>query len=294
MIWSTWRQHRSEALAAGAVLIGAAALVVWAVTLDSFAHGTGEPLSQAAILTLAVLPALAGVFMGAPLLARDLEQGTHRLVWTQGTTRTHWLATKLLLVFAVVMVAAALLGALTAVAVDSQQIVLRGGTTIDATTLWNWFDVQGPAFAGYVAFALALGIALGALIGRTYPAMAATLGGYVAVRVAVGALLRPRYLPPLHVRMLGFETTQRPAGQHDPWELDFVYQTVRGRTVSLDQALQMGAPNGTLASHGLVGWVYYQPGDRFWLFQGIETAIFVALAVLLVGVSWHWVTRRLG
>jgi hypothetical protein len=293
MIWSTWRQHRSEALAAGAVLIGAAALVVWAVTLDSFA-GTGEPLSQAAILTLAVLPALAGVFVGAPLLARDLEQGTHRLLWTQGTTRTHWLATKLLLVFAVVVVAGALLGALTAVAVDSRQIVWSGGTTIDATSLWNWFDVQGPAFAGYVAFALALGVALGTLIGRTYPAMAATLGGYVAVRVAVGALLRPRYLPPLHVRMIGFETIQRPAGQHEPWVLEFVYQTVKGRTVSLDQALQMGVPNGTLASHGLVGWFYYQPGDRFWLFQGIETAIFVALAVLLVGLSWYWVTRRLG
>src|SRR5205085_5248931 len=30
---------------------------------------------------LMVLPGLVGLFWGAPLLARELEQGTHRLVW---------------------------------------------------------------------------------------------------------------------------------------------------------------------------------------------------------------------
>ena len=41
------------------------------------------------------LPALIGVFWGAPLVARELEAGTHRLVWNQSVTRTRWLATKL-------------------------------------------------------------------------------------------------------------------------------------------------------------------------------------------------------
>lgn len=47
-----------------------------------------------------------------------------------------------------------------------------------------------------------------------------------------------------------------------------------------------------LAPHGVVGWVEYQPGSRFWTFQGIEAAIFVALAALLVGLTVYWVTRR--
>ena len=38
----------------------------------------------AAVRGLAVLPALAGLFVGAPLLARELEHGTHRFAWTQG------------------------------------------------------------------------------------------------------------------------------------------------------------------------------------------------------------------
>ena len=33
----------------------------------------------------------------------------------------------------------------------------------------------------------------------------------------------------------------------------------------------------------------FQPADRFWLFQGIETALFVALALVLVAV---WLVRR--
>ena len=37
----------------------------------------------------------------------------------------------------------------------------------------------------------------------------------------------------------------------------------------------------------------FQPADRFWLFQGIETALFVALAVVLVLVAVRLVRRRL-
>lgn len=37
----------------------------------------------------------------------------------------------------------------------------------------------------------------------------------------------------------------------------------------------------------------YQPGDRFWAFQGIEVAIYVALAVLLVGLTGLVVRPRM-
>ena len=48
-------------------------------------------------LMLAV-PALLGIFWGAPLVARELETGTYRLAWTQSVTRTRWLAVKVALV----------------------------------------------------------------------------------------------------------------------------------------------------------------------------------------------------
>ena len=42
------------------------------------------------------LPAVIGAFAGAPLLARELEFGTFRYVWTQGAGRTRWLVALLL------------------------------------------------------------------------------------------------------------------------------------------------------------------------------------------------------
>ena len=36
----------------------------------------------------------------------------------------------------------------------------------------------------------------------------------------------------------------------------------------------------------------YQPANRYWLFQGLETAIYLALALASVAVCFYWVRRR--
>src|SRR6185369_4964630 len=66
------------------------ALTAFAVdnTLTRFAAG----------LVVIVVPALIGAFWGAPLIAREFEAGTHRLVWTQSISRNRWLAGKLAVV----------------------------------------------------------------------------------------------------------------------------------------------------------------------------------------------------
>jgi len=46
------------------------------------------------ILPLASLPLFLGMFIGVPLVAGELEQGTHRLAWTQGITRERWIVSK--------------------------------------------------------------------------------------------------------------------------------------------------------------------------------------------------------
>ena len=49
------------------------------------------------------------MFWGAPLIARELEAGTHRLAWNQSVTRTRWLAIKLAIVGAATAAVAGLL-----------------------------------------------------------------------------------------------------------------------------------------------------------------------------------------
>lgn len=60
-----------------------------------------------------VVPGVLGMFWGAPLIAREFETGTFRLAWTQGTTRTRWLAVKLGVVGVASMAAAGLLSLMT-------------------------------------------------------------------------------------------------------------------------------------------------------------------------------------
>ena len=37
---------------------------------------------------------------------------------------------------------------------------------------------------------------------------------------------------------------------------------------------------------------YYQPADRYWIFQSIETAVFLGLSLVLVLVTVWFVRRR--
>ena len=42
---------------------------------------------------------------------------------------------------------------------------------------------------------------------------------------------------------------------------------------------------------GAYNWELYQPADRYWLFQGIETGLYVVLAALLIYLAVRRVRR---
>ena len=88
-----------------------------------------------------------------------------------------------------------------AVAGIASWLVSWWSAPIDAVNLNRFdpgmFDLRGVVAIGYAAFALALGVAAGALMRRTLPAMAATLVGFVAARFAFTIWLRPQ-LPGMH------------------------------------------------------------------------------------------------
>ncbi len=60
------------------------------------------------------------------------------------------------------------------------------------------FATHGITPLGYAALAFALGVTVGALIGRTVPAMAVTLAIFAAVQIAMPLWIRPNLLPASH------------------------------------------------------------------------------------------------
>ena len=138
---------------------------------------------------VAISPAIIGMFWGAPLVASELEDGTFRLAWTQSVTRTRWLTVRLGVAGLASMAAAGLLSLL----------VTWWASPLDRAGLSRFatFDQRDIVPIGYAAFAFALGVAAGAAIRRTLPAMAVTLVAFVAARMAVTYWVRPRMLSPL-------------------------------------------------------------------------------------------------
>jgi hypothetical protein len=326
MTWVIWRQYRGTAAIAGAILAAFAVLFLitglqdaarWHTALancakdgtcDSLARtvslGSG-PVHALALLTLAA-PLLLGMFWGSPAVARERETGTVQFAWTQSVTRWRWLSAKtgwLLLAGAVF-----------------------GGAVAGIVTWWyapvnalkqgqftqGFFDIQGIVPVGYAVFAVALGIAAGAVIGRSLPALAVTGGVFLAVRVAVTYWVRVHYMPAV-TTIYRVTQTFTPKGMYWPLAQGVVLPGGQLSTVlsvgpgyiatngpsALPAACQPQAGAGQMNSTlecltraGYRSFTTYQPGYRFWPFQFIETGIFVALAAVLIAATFFVVRRR--
>ena len=325
MLWLTWRQHRAEVLG-GLVLLAALGVVLVVSGLPMHTAYTDQGVAACVadagraagcdtlveqftvryvglgdlVTLLTVLPALAGVFIGAPLLGRELEQGTWRLAWTQGVTRTRWLAVKLALLTAAVTVLAAGFTALFTWwrgPLDGIQGRFDGAA----------YNFEGAVPTASAVFAFALGTLAGTLARRTIPAMALTFFGYWIVWLSLALLGRPRFLAPL-VRTFdpGADAATTTAGRGAlgagrDWILDSGLIDRAGHRLTLAQeSAVLGAArkaDDTLAylhQHGIRSLEVYQPGDRFWTFQLIEAGLLVALAAVLLGVAVWLVHRQTG
>lgn len=329
MTWTTWRQSRLEMLL-GLAALAAVAIFCVAIGLDALStyraaglpacvasNGANDSCWSAAsafldryasanglFSWLNFLPLLLGMLLAAPMVL-ELESGTHRLAWTQSVTRGRWLAAKL--GFGLIA------GTVAAVAM---------------TALWAWrrepfdalqgrfdsaaFDFEGLVPFAYVIFAFALCVAVGVILRRAIPALAISFVAFLATRLFVEDILRPRYRPAVHLTWAATAVTPSSAltkfGNGD-WVISEGLVDASGHAAALggpganpcpiDKIIigsngpDKAAINACFAQHGLMNSIVYQPASRFWLFQGIEAAIFLGLAAALLALACWWVLRRI-
>jgi ABC-type transport system involved in multi-copper enzyme maturation permease subunit len=338
MIWLTWRQLRTQSIATAVLLVGLAGLLLaTGLSLAGQAsssgltacHGTaacqiaasnflslinGSTLNEVfyiGIVLTYVVPALIGMFWGAPLVAREIETGTFRLAWNQSVSRTRWVLVKLGLIGLVAMATAGLIGWMTSwwASPIYRSAALTGHIQSRITPLA--FGAQGIAPLGYAAFGFALGVTVGLLIKRTIPAMLLTLAVFALVQFAWPNWVRPHlispvsYTKPLSIGRLdevmisngSAMTVRDSATKPGAWILSNVSVKPDGATFTgpptkacLGQGMQ--ACNASIARLHLRQVVTYQPASRFWEMQSIETAVFLVLAAALAGFCAWWVRRR--
>jgi hypothetical protein len=242
---------------------------------------------------LFAVPVLLGAFIGAPLLARELETGTFRFAWTQGAGRTRWAVSTLVLPGVVVTAAT---GAFTAIFFWYFRPFLADGRVSEMLPLA--FALLGVAFAAWTLFAFALAAFTGAVFRRTLPAMAATLVVYIALAIATATAIRPHYATPV--------TEQGWNGQaSEGWVLSSWAKAPDGQVLSQSAlntlslhlpASVQNSPNpdaftNWLTQHGYTMWQSVQPDSRFWQFQLTEGGWLLAVSALGVAGT-IWLVRR--
>ena len=320
LVWLTWRQHRPvivTGLAVAGVVTGSMLYVAARIaTINQECKNTACPpgSAQAAPLTglfgltnlsiyltiiVMFLPLLAGVFLGAPLLAREHEQRTLLLAWSQDITPQRWLWTKFALLGVLTAAAAAAVSAaaghlahMVSIATGKSLFSLNGGAALLVTGIL-------PLAVQTVAW-LAVGVALGAAYRRTLPAIFTALTGYIAVLFLV-LWQYPTLMTPLTalVPMSGNQdTTQLGANIlviHQG--LPTIYDA-SGHATNL-AAVQSLCPQGNspssddqcLAQHHFMEALRYQPGSRIPDFHLILACGDLALGAIAVAVVW-WLVRR--
>jgi hypothetical protein len=323
MTWLVWRQYRAQGAIASVLLAVAAAVILvsgfqmashWHSMLVTCAGNSAcleqQPLvgngvvSDLPYISL-IVPVVLGMLWGAPLVAHELETRTSDFAWAQSVTRARWLIVKT----GWLLLAAA----------------ACGGVLAALTTWWSgpinaWqgsvfapgqFDTQGIVPIGYAVFAMALGIAAGTVARRTLPAIAIVLGGFIGLRLVISDFLRPHYMtavthyysltssfaPPSTAWVLAQGAISR-TGVVVPQGWGSLGNTAPAACVRLLPGPSAGKGGSMttifscLQAHGWRGLATYQPGYRYWPFQGIETGIYVLLAAALVAVTFAIIRRR--
>jgi ABC-type transport system involved in multi-copper enzyme maturation permease subunit len=312
MTWVIWRQHRAEGLIVLVVLavIGVFLLMTGPEMANSFQQlglsnclvlvprgGPCEGLLQAfdnqysfllgGVTLMVPLPLLLGALAGAPLVAREVEQRTHLLIWTQSITRMRWLTVKLAVLLGVELL------------VSGTLLVLlhwwqSPAALIHGSFVSRIYDTSGPVWVASALLALALGIFAGALTRRTASAIFLTVVLFVAIRAPVELWWRPNFETPVTITW-PIDQQEPPALSNQAWRFASGYIDAQGNRSSDLREGCTGEMTTTqcLQANGVqANYISYQPGDRFWTFQWIETGIYMGFSLLALFAA-VWLVRRL-
>ena len=201
----TFRQHRFEIVALGAILLVTLAgllaiMAVWSTLPYAECRAATEPV-QAELMrrcyavgeTLQVLavigmplgvvavagPAVAGVILGAGLVSKEIERGTAVMPWTMGRSRRRWLLERVLVLAALVGAAALALAVITDVVT-----VMYDQTPLDRSLYA--YELRGWMVPARGMVGLAAGVLAGSLLGRAVPAL--IVGALIAFACCLGVM----------------------------------------------------------------------------------------------------------
>lgn len=311
MTWLTWRLQRNELALLGLMIIGLVGMLLLTrgdvvalnrdYTVNPCPNPNNESLGFCFIETsflykllsnglpfLNFLPLIAALLLALPIVM-ELENGSYRLAWTQGITRSHWTRIKVGALTLCGLLFAAIFAA-TFHWWSSPKDALQSRLGADD------YDFRGTLPVAHTLFAIGLMLALGTVLRRPIAAIAIGSVAYVAIRVPFMVWARERLVDPVTAPMdpngLGF-----PA---HGWPLLWHWQDAAGNRLSDQQYFERCSPIWNSGSDpigceerlGLTQFVTYHPNSHYWPLQLIESGLFLGAALALIGFSAWYILRR--
>ncbi|MEV6471471.1 ABC transporter permease [Streptomyces sp. NPDC051657] len=301
MPWLVVRQHRVALLCVLGLTLVAALLIAYGRNelvqlLDAKGwpeKDAGQPMENNRVYeyvssVLGGLPLILAVFIGAPLIAGDQENGTAQVVTTQSATRRQWLIAKLGLAYALALVSGVVLSALFTWWWKPYRSVFLSDW-IDGAV----FDNTGPVLPAFLLFFTAAGITIGTLIRRVLPAMVVTFLFTAITTMFVWDEVRVR-LGDTQIFTYPMDT-ELPARYAEAYEVDRWVGSADGTLYGWGTCAEATekAQNACIKEHGIVNDVieyldYSQMASMQWTAAGILLA---GTALLTAFTLWR-VTRR--
>lgn len=228
-----------------------------------------------------ILPFVVGAFIGVPVVGREIEGGTAPLAWALAGSRRRWLWQRMLRLGPVVIFL------LLPAALASDVLESRLEPLLDPSASFVDWGSRGFPLVAYGIAATAIGIAAGAIVGRTLPAL--IVAGFICLLIQLGS-------HPVLRRALAFQAVPaQPAGAF----------TARADLLVRTQAFDgSGKPIEDLAAwiathqaeehagNGARVVQYVIPGGRYLEVEVIESGVVLLGAAVIAAGSLVVVQRR--
>jgi hypothetical protein len=301
----TFRMHRFEliAIAIATVVLVAAAFVV-AAHLNAVGYGPCadftafhpvecEALGRAfygiqerevgpVLGFMALLPYAAGLFLGGPLIAREIERGTTRLAWSIAPSRFRWFLARML------PVVAAVLGLTFVAGVAVDQLIAARSPGVDIANSFDGFGTRGVLVAITALVMTAGAIGLGAVIGRVLPTIILAL-----ILGSLGLALVAR----VHERFTATEAIPVDEAHVGPGDryVDQFFRLPDGRLVGWNELAEidpevMMSDEGPMSRYPIVNLVI--PGERYRSIEAREALALGGIALVMLSGTAVIVQRR--
>jgi hypothetical protein len=234
---------------------------------------------------MAVLPFIVGLLAGVSIVGRELESRTAQLGWALTPSRRRWLARQVGPILLVIVVVVALAAAAASVLETTRQPWYH--STFGDLSLHGW-PVIGRAVAAF-----AIGLLVGAVVGRSLPALIVAAVLCVGLLVLEGIVTNAWYQASYEV----IDAVAANDGTFDGIYGESEWRTTDGQSIGDEAAFEL-VPSGIadpiawLTDNGYTRVTLGIPAARAGELAALETAGFLGVALVAGLITIPVVDRR--